>query len=292
MKETKTENKMENCKIYVPTEILSKLVHEKIFSKGITWADSKTTVKTGIGEWLLVENGRMYYNPCDDDESPIVSAKKLLGDFDWCLQMNVLSAEQKQAYCDKRGYTFDEFQRYHGRRNNGWDSSPTKWETELDWESFVHLYSIQEVIPQVEEYSQINQQPKMTTQYLTRDQLINLLNQFDCSAWKNEIKKLLTGHEFSIGDTKIDVTGSVSKLISEGTTSQKSAVQALGIVLVEDKSVIIPEFFAIFYEDDKMLEVRCSENPDFDKKSFYLGRDFNWEIKNDGDCLCLVPTKK
>ncbi len=135
-------------------------------------------------------------------------------------------------------------------------------------------------------------QTTMKTQYLTRDQLIILLNEFECSTWKNEIKKLLTGYEFSVGDTKIDVTGSISKLISEGTPSQKSAVQALGIVLVEDKSVTIPEFPAIFYEDKKMLEVRCSSDPKFSEKSFYLGEDFNWEIKSDDGILCLVPTKK
>ena len=51
-KEAKTQQKMENCKIYVPTAILSKLVQEKIFSIGIAWADGQTTVKTGIGEWF------------------------------------------------------------------------------------------------------------------------------------------------------------------------------------------------------------------------------------------------
>ena len=132
----------------------------------------------------------------------------------------------------------------------------------------------------------------MKTQYLTRDQLITLLNQFDCSTWKNEIKKLLTGHEFSTGNTKIDVTASVSKLISEGTANQKSAVHALGILLVVDKSVTIPEFSTIFYKNKKFLEIRNSENDKFHKKSIFLGNDFSWEIKNDGGSLCLVPTKK
>lgn len=375
--ETKTENKMENCKIHVPTEILSKLVQEKIFSKGITWADSETTVKTGIGEWLLVENGRMYYNPYDDDESPIVSAKKLLGDFDWCLNYRGLSAKQQQQYCKFRGYAFPAigFQ-YYGWKGY-WDCNNYSWGTELDWESFVHLYlDVKEAIPQTEEeeeHSQIEQktnmkfkvgdeiefitedkyvpsystsrkldpyikhgstifqenkgiinaivdeyymveytderdkkvqlgfkedvlklktQTKIKTQYLTRDQLIILLNKFECSTWKNEIKKLLTGHEFSVGDTKINITASISKLISEGTPSQKSAVQNLGVILVEDKSVVIPEFSALYSRASKLIELRNSGNPDFDKKSFYLGTNFNWEIKNDGGCLCLVPTKK
>ena len=109
---------------------------------------------------------------------------------------------------------------------------------------------------------------------------------------KIEIKKLLTEHEFSVGDTKIDVTGSISKLISEGTPSQKSAVQNLGITLVEDKSIKIDKFPTIYHGNKKLLEMRISKNVEFDKKSFYLGTNFNWEIKNDGGNLCLVPTKK
>ena len=111
-----------------------------------------------------------------------------------------------------------------------------------------------------EDVLKLKTQTTMKTQYLTRDQLITLLNQFDCSTWKNEIKKLLTGHEFSTGNTKIDVTASVSKLISEGTANQKSAVHALGILLVVDKSVTIPEFSTIFYKNKKFLEIRNSEN--------------------------------
>jgi len=143
-----------------------------------------------------------------------------------------------------------------------------------------------------EDVLKLKTQTTMKPQYLTRDQLITLLNEFECSTWKNEIKKLLTGYEFSVGDTKIDVTGSISKLISEGTPSQKSAVQNLGVILVEDKSVVIPEFSTLYSRASKLIELRNSGNPDFDKKSFYLGTNFNWEIKDDCGSLCLVPTKK
>ena len=109
---------------------------------------------------------------------------------------------------------------------------------------------------------------------------------------KIEIKKLLTEHEFSVGDTKIDVTGSISKLISEGTPSQKSAVQNLGITLVEDKSVKIPRFNSIRDENDVELIAR-RHYEEFEGKAFYLGSEFNWELKKDSrDVLCLVPTKK
>jgi hypothetical protein len=66
----------------------------------------------------------------------------------------------------------------------------------------------------------------------------------------------------------------------------------LGILLVVDKSVTIPEFSTICSGYDKLIEVRSSENPEFNKKSFYLGQSFNWEIKDDCGSLCLVPTKK
>ena len=288
--ETKTENKMENCKIYVPTPILSELVQKKLFKSGIKWNSGDQNVRK---EWdtLEVHDGRIAAWNYLKEET--MTAKEVLGNFDWCLNYGDLPVEQQKQYCKFRGYDSSPigFQ-YYGWQD-GWDCNNYSWGTVLDWESFVHLYlDVKEAIPQVEEeYSQIKQST-MKSQYLTRDELITLLNQFDCPTWKNEIKKLLTGHEYSTGDTKIDVTASISKLISEGTANQKSAVQALGIVLVADKSVTIPEFPAIFNEYDKMLEVRCSENPEFSGKSFYLGRDFNWEIKNDGDCLCLVPTKK
>lgn len=367
--ETKTENKMENCKIYVPTEILSELVQKKLFESGIKWNSGDQNVRK---EWdtLEVHDGRIAAWNYLKEET--MTAKEVLGNFDWCLNYRGLSAEQQQQYCKFRGYNFSATFQYYGWQD-GWDCNNYSWGTVLDWESFVHLYSIQEVIPQVEEYSQIEQQTnmkfkigdevefitedkyvpsystsrkldpyikhgstifqenkgiinaivdeyymveytdesdkkvqlgfkedvlklktqtKIKTQYLTRDQLIILLNQFDCSTWKNEIKKLLTGHEFSTGNTKIDVTASVSKLISEGTVNQKSAVQALGILLVVDKSVTIPEFSTIRSGYDKLIEVRSSENPEFNKKSFYLAQSFNWEIKDDCGSLCLVPTKK
>jgi len=367
--ETKTENKMENCKIYVPTPILSELVQKKLFESGIKWNSGDQNVRK---EWdtLEVHDGRIAAWNYLKEET--MTAKEVLGNFDWCLNYRGLSAEQQQQYCKFRGYDFSATFQYYGWQD-GWDCNNYSWGTVLDWESFVHLYSIQEVIPQVEEYSQIEQQTnmkfkigdevefitedkyvpsystsrkldpyikhgstifqenkgiinaivdeyymveytdesdkkvqlgfkedvlklktqtKIKTQYLTRDQLIILLNQFDCSTWKNEIKKLLTGHEFSTGNTKIDVTASVSKLISEGTVNQKSAVQALGILLVVDKSVTIPEFSTIRSGYDKLIEVRSSENPEFNKKSFYLAQSFNWEIKDDCGSLCLVPTKK
>jgi len=367
--ETKTENKMENCKIYVPTPILSELVQKKLFELGIRWNSGDQNVRK---EWntLEVHDGRIAARNYLKEET--MTAKEVLGNFDWCLNYRGLSAEQQQQYCKFRGYDFSATFQYYGWQD-GWDCNNYSWGTVLDWESFVHLYSIQEVIPQVEEYSQIEQQTNMKfkigdevefitedkyvpsystsrkldpyikhgstifqenkgiinaivdeyymveytdesdkkvqlgfkedvlklktqttmkTQYLTRDQLITLLNQFDCSTWKNEIKKLLTGHEFSTGNTKIDVTASVSKLISEGTVNQKSAVQALGILLVVDKSVTIPEFSTIRSGYDKLIEVRSSENPEFNKKSFYLAQSFNWEIKDDCGSLCLVPTKK
>lgn len=371
--ETKTENKMENCKIYVPTEILSELVQKKLFESGIKWNSGDQNVRK---EWntLEVHDGRIA--ACNYLKEETMTAKEVLGNFDWCLNYRGLSAEQQQQYCKFRGYDFSATFQYYGWQD-GWDCDNYSWGTVLDWESFVHLYlDVKEAIPQTEEeeeYSQIEQQTNMKfkvgdeiefitedkhipsystsrkldayikhgsavfqenkgiinaivdeyymveytdgddrkvqlgfkedvlklktqttmkTQYLTRDQLITLLNQFDCSTWKNEIKKLLTGHEFSTGNTKIDVTASVSKLISEGTANQKSAVHALGILLVVDKSVTIPEFSTIFYKNKKFLEIRNSENDKFHKKSIFLGNDFSWEIKNDGGSLCLVPTKK
>ena len=371
--EPKTENKMENCKIYVPTEILSELVQKKLFESGIKWNSGDQNVRK---EWntLEVHDGRIA--ACNYLKEETMTAKEVLGNFDWCLNYRGLSAEQQQQYCKFRGYDFSATFQYYGWQD-GWDCNSYSWGTVLDWESFVHLYlDVKEAIPQTEEkeeHSQIEQktnmkfkvgdeiefitedkcvpsystsrkldpyikhgstifqenkgiinaivdeyymveytdesdkkvqlgfkedvlklktQTKIKTQYLTRDQLIILLNQFDCSTWKNEIKKLLTGHEFSTGNTKIDVTASVSKLISEGTVNQKSAVQALGILLVVDKSVTIPEFSTIRSGYDKLIEVRSSENPEFNKKSFYLAQSFNWEIKDDCGCLCLVPTKK
>ena len=369
----KTENKMENCKIYVPTPILSELVQKKLFESGIKWNSGDQNVRK---EWdtLEVHDGRIAAWNYLKEET--MTAKEVLGNFDWCLNYRGLSAEQKQQYCKFRGCNFSATFQYDGWQD-GWDCNNYSWGTVLDWESFVHLYlDVKGAIPQTEEeeeHSQIEQktnmkfkvgdeiefitedkyvpsystsrkldpyikhgstifqenkgiinaivdeyymveytdesdkkvqlgfkedvlklktQTTMKTQYLTRDQLITLLNQFDCSTWKNEIKKLLTGHEFSTGNTKIDVTASVSKLISEGTVNQKSAVQALGILLVVDKSVTIPEFSTIRSGYDKLIEVRSSENPEFNKKSFYLGQSFNWEIKDDCGSLCLVPTKK
>ena len=164
-------------------------------------------------------------------------------------------------------------------------SSTGKW---INFKGYRLNHPPEKFIPYTEPKTTNN----MKAQYLTRDQLIIFLNEFECSTWKNEIKKLLTGHEFSTGNTKIDVTGSISKLISEGTPSQKSAVQNLGITLVEDKSVKIPRFNSIRDENDVELIAR-RHYEEFEGKAFYLGSEFNWELKKDSrDVLCLVPTKK
>lgn len=99
--ETKTENKMENCKIYVPTEILSELVQKKLFESGIKWNSGDQNVRK---EWntLEVHDGRIAAWNYLKEET--MTAKEVLGNFDWCLNYRGLSAEQQQQYCKFRGY--------------------------------------------------------------------------------------------------------------------------------------------------------------------------------------------
>ena len=60
----------------------------------------------------------------------------------------------------------------------------------------------------------------------------------------------------------------------------------------EDKSVDTSDFLPFI---DKKTGVSLIENRilgEYAYKSFFLNDDFEWEMKNDGNCLVLIPTRK
>lgn len=131
------------------------------------------------------------------------------------------------------------------------------------------------------------------TYKLTRDQLIRLYHQFDCEVWKKTITTIIRGTELCTGDKKITIAvNHIDLLNQKGTIEQKKAVEALGIKLVEDKSVYIKDSPTMFSQENSFLVAKRTIG-EYAQKSFQLCGGFNWEIKKDdlGD-LCLIPTKK
>lgn len=60
----------------------------------------------------------------------------------------------------------------------------------------------------------------------------------------------------------------------------------------DDKSVEVSHFLPFI---DKKTGISLIENRnhcEYAYKSFYLNDHFKWEMKNDGACLVLIPTRK
>jgi hypothetical protein len=73
----------------------------------------------------------------------------------------------------------------------------------------------------------------MKKQTLTRNQLLELRNQFDCSDWTIEIDTILEDNLLTVGDNFIIPNESINLLNNNGTKFQIEAVKALGFNLSE-----------------------------------------------------------
>ena len=140
-------------------------------------------------------------------------------------------------------------------------------------------------------YKYVFKKEMNTKQTLTRAQLISLHNQFDCSTWKTEIECILIQYPIAADNTEIEIPQAcIDKLIKDGSKDQKAAVEKLGLKLVVDNSVKVPNL------DVRLDGVEAIENRvdgEYKHKSFFLYPNFNWELKEDSEgALLLIPTKK
>lgn len=140
-------------------------------------------------------------------------------------------------------------------------------------------------------YKYVLKKEMSTKQTLTRAQLISLHDQFECSTWKDEIKSILSSAPLATDNTEIEIPRvCIDKLIKNGSTDQKAAVEGLGLKLGIDKSVIVP-YTSVYIDGKEALAVRVGG--EYCDKAFYLSINFNWEMKKDNaGHLCLIPTKK
>ena len=124
-------------------------------------------------------------------------------------------------------------------------------------------------------------------QTLTRKQLVDLYNQFECNDFRKVIEEILKSNPISLDYTLFPIGDKYMELfIQKGTPEQKKAVMKLGVVLIGDKSVDVTDFIA-----RKFIAVRNSD--EYQNKAFYLNPIYDWEIKKDAyGILCLTPTKK
>jgi len=109
---------------------------------------------------------------------------------------------------------------YIGVDNNtiGWNQTIySDWETEVTFEEF--------------KYHFLKENKTMKKQTLTKNQLIDLREQFSCSIWKAEIDKILTANILNKG-FKYEIPENSIKLLQEdGSDAQKEAITKLGIKL-------------------------------------------------------------
>lgn len=157
------------------------------------------------------------------------------------------------------------------------------------WQGKNHHYFIKATKEEIINYFTKNRTiTNMKEQTLTRSQLLNLHNQFDCTQFRNAIEKILNNNILAKDDTKIVIEQKyIDELNQCGTKLQTNAVEAFGLKLIDDKSVDLSNFKLGY----SILDVRDSNT--FKNRGFHLNSDYNWsfEIDSNGSKV-LVPTKK
>lgn len=140
-------------------------------------------------------------------------------------------------------------------------------------------------------YKYVLKKEMSTKQTLTRAQLISLHDQFECSTWKDEIKSILSSAPLATDNTEIEIPRvCIDKLIKNGSTDQKAAVEGLGLKLGIDKSVQVPKVSIKIDDITVLVDMGVRE---YANKAFCLSQRFNWELKEDSKgALLLIPTKK
>jgi len=59
-----------------------------------------------------------------------------------------------------------------------------------------------------------------------------------------------------------------------------------------DKFIISADVCKSLGFENDFIQVRNSNNPELDQRSFYLSSAYNWELVQDGPAMVLIPTKK
>ena len=272
-----------NTKIHVPTQTLSKIVQEYLFDLGFEWLEDRTKIINT--NYILIPSSYKLYN-CDKIETfnkqkqKEIQISDLDVKIDWCIVNQNLTDKQKATLQSFLKVSLNFTNGYYGYLNYGKKASDFSWGTLLTFEEFELLFIKDKTMKEdtAQQYS------------LTKDQLILLHNTFNCSKWKDTIDLILTGSKWYVGNASIKISPChIELLIKEGTAEQKKAVEDLGIVL--DKRNEIKNFTPIKARGGKIIVGKIFSG-ESKGKGFYLSDDYDWEIKNDVGCLCLIPTKK
>jgi len=106
----------------------------------------------------------------------------------------------------------------------------------------------------------------------TTDEAIRGLHELACSTWKPRIKK---NHP--------DCFPEDSKYFDFSEHVRNSSM---------DKFIISADVCKSLGFENDFIQVRNSNNPELDQRSFYLSSAYNWELVQDGPAMVLIPTKK
>jgi hypothetical protein len=106
----------------------------------------------------------------------------------------------------------------------------------------------------------------------TTDEAIRGLHELACSTWKPKIKK---NHP--------DCFPVDSKYFNFSKHVRNSNM---------DKFIISGDVGKSLGLGNDFIQVRNSNNPELDQRSFYLTSAYNWELVQDDNATVLIPTKK
>ena len=168
---------------------------------------------------------------------------------------------------------------YYLTEKNEWEvnfRSPDGSKTEISFEQFLNL----------DKNNKMNTEP----QRLTIRRLKELYTKFNCDDWRESIRAILKDNLLIHDNELVDIPNKyIKRLAEDGSKEQKLAS---GLSFEEDKSVDLTKLStADCYGFNGAISIRVVN--EYAGKSFFLNRNYNWEIKPDsaGD-LCLIPTKK
>jgi len=139
----------------------------------------------------------------------------------------------------------------------------------------------------------LNNNTQMSTQTLTRGQLLEMHTKDSCSDWRKEIESILSTALLASDSTPLTIPQkSIDMLIKRGSAAQKSLAISAGVVLEEDKSVEVPANSGLSLSGYGLV-IDCRDSGEYKGKGWWLSGGFNWELKTDNKGgLCLIPTKK
>ena len=89
--------------------------------------------------------------------------------------------------------------------------------------------------------AEFHKKMNIDNQLLSRKQLIELENKFDCSDWKKEIGRILTDNLYTESDNFVIPVSSLKLLVNKGTCVQKRMMRDMGIILPKEKEEIYLE---------------------------------------------------